>query len=198
MFFIEWNVTKYVINTLASGRKRGFSNRNTATHVTLRRNYSAPLRVTDLVEASKDAASLPECNRKKFLVGRCGFFVSDVISGRLLGPLGPLYLALGANRQIRGNEPICYRGPLCQLPLSNRAAQPFSHTMKLVSSRLLVSPEWESSILLVLPECFAGPMRPASLMFVTPALHGSISLKFLLETKLHSESFDTLDDLLGF
>jgi len=27
---------------------------------------------------------------------------------------------------------------------------------------------------------------------------GSISLKFLLETGLQSESFDTLDDLLGF
>ena len=29
-------------------------------------------------------------------------------------------------------------------------------------------------------------------------LSGSISLKFLLETRLQSESFDTLDDLLGF
>jgi len=29
-------------------------------------------------------------------------------------------------------------------------------------------------------------------------LDGSISLKFLLETRLESESFDTLDDLLGF
>jgi len=28
-------------------------------------------------------------------------------------------------------------------------------------------------------------------------LDGSISLKFLLETRLQSESFDTLDDLLG-
>jgi len=27
---------------------------------------------------------------------------------------------------------------------------------------------------------------------------GSILLKFLLETRLQSESFDTLDDLLGF
>jgi len=31
----------------------------------------------------------------------------------------------------------------------------------------------------------------------TPVLDGSIWLKFLLETKLKSESFDTLDDLLG-
>jgi len=29
-------------------------------------------------------------------------------------------------------------------------------------------------------------------------LGGSISLKFLLETRLQSDSFDTLDDLLGF
>jgi len=29
-------------------------------------------------------------------------------------------------------------------------------------------------------------------------LGGSISLKFLLETRLQSQSFDTLDDLLGF
>ena len=29
-------------------------------------------------------------------------------------------------------------------------------------------------------------------------LDGSISLKFLLETRLQSESFDCLDDLLGF
>ena len=29
-------------------------------------------------------------------------------------------------------------------------------------------------------------------------LGGSISLKFLLETRLQSGSFDTLDDLLGF
>ena len=53
----------------------------------------------------------------------------------------------------RGDEPICYRGPLCQLPLSERVAQLFSHTMKPVTSRLLVS-----------PECFAGRI------FVTPVL----------------------------
>jgi len=33
-----------------------------------------------------------------FLLGGCGFFVSDVISGGLVGHLGPLCLALGANR----------------------------------------------------------------------------------------------------
>jgi len=62
-------------------------------HVALHGNISAPVWVTDLVEASKDAASLLVCTRKKIFVWRCGFFVSDVISGRLLGPL---CLALGA------------------------------------------------------------------------------------------------------
>ena len=33
---------------------------------------------------------------------------------------------------------------------------------------------------------------------VTPALVGSVLLKSLLETRLQSESFDTLDDFLGF
>jgi len=33
-----------------------------------------------------------------FLLGGCGLFVSGVMSGGLLGHLGPLCLALGANR----------------------------------------------------------------------------------------------------
>jgi len=37
---------------------------------------------------------------------------------------------------------------------------------------------------------FPGPGRQP--------LGGSISLKFLMENRLQSESFDTLDDLLGF
>jgi len=59
----------------------------------LRRNISASVQGTDLVEVSKDAASLLVCTRKNFLLGGCGVFVSDVISGRLLGHLGPLCLA---------------------------------------------------------------------------------------------------------
>jgi len=42
-------------------------------------------------------ASLVARTRKQKLALRCGFFVSDVISGGLLGHLGPLCLALGAN-----------------------------------------------------------------------------------------------------
>jgi len=90
------------------------------------RNLSGPVSATDPVKGSKDSASLVVCTRKKNLVGSCGFFVSDVISGGFLGHLGPFHLALP---------------------------------------------------------------KP---------LDGSISLKFLLETRLQAESFDTLDDLLEF
>jgi len=60
-------------------------------------HISAPVQVTDLVEASKDAASLLVCTRNKFFAWVSEFFVSDIISGGLLGHLGPLCLALGAN-----------------------------------------------------------------------------------------------------
>jgi len=64
----------------------------------LRGNFSGLVCSTDPVKVSKDTASLLVCTRKIFLLGGCRFFVSDVISGRLLGHLGPLCLALGANR----------------------------------------------------------------------------------------------------
>jgi len=111
-----------------SGLIQAVHKKTAGSHVALRGNISAPVSVTNLVEVSKDVASLAVCTRKKFfLVGGCRFFVSDVISGGLFGHLGQLHLALGTNK-----------------------------------------------------------------------LDGSILLKFLLETKLQSESFDTLDDLLGF
>ena len=62
-------------------------------------NISAPVRVTDLVKASKEAASLLDRTRKK-LLGGCVFFVNGVISGGLLRHLDPLCLALGANRYV--------------------------------------------------------------------------------------------------
>jgi len=66
--------------------------------VVLRVNITTPVRVMDLLEASKDAASLLVCTLKKFLLGASGFFMSDIISGGLLDHLSPLCLALGANR----------------------------------------------------------------------------------------------------
>jgi len=64
----------------------------------LRGNFSGPVCSTDLVKVSKDAASLLVCTRKKIFAWGVRFFVSDVINGGLLGHLGPLCLALGANR----------------------------------------------------------------------------------------------------
>ena len=104
----------------------GSQKKTAVSLVALHVNVSAPVRVADLVEVSKDVASLIVCTQKNFWLG-CGFFVSDVISGGLFGHPGQLHLALG-------------RQPL----------------------------------------------------------DGSILLKLLLETRLQSESFDTLDDLLGF
>jgi len=63
--------------------------------VALRGNISAPVWVMNLVEVSKDAASLLVCTRKKFFAWGMWIFVSDVISG---GLSGHLCLALGANR----------------------------------------------------------------------------------------------------
>jgi len=43
-----------------------------------------------------------------------------------------------------------------------------------------------------------GSPRPTSPGCMPKPLDGSISLKFLLETRLQCKSFDTLDDLLVF
>ena len=61
----------------------------------LRRNISTPVRVTDLVEASKDMASLVVSTRQKFFAWGYRFFASDVTSGVLLDHLGPLCLDPG-------------------------------------------------------------------------------------------------------
>jgi len=103
-----------------------FWEKNTKTHVALRGNFSGPVSATDLVDVSKDAASLV-CTQIIFLVGECGYFCK-----------------------------WCHKWRTCR-------------------------PPWPT-----LP----GPRHQL--------LDGSISLKFLLETRLQSESFDTLDDLLGF
>jgi len=61
-------------------------------------NFSGPICFTDPVKVSKDAASFLVCTWKKIFCLGIVFFVSDVISGGLLGHIGPLRLALGANR----------------------------------------------------------------------------------------------------
>jgi len=66
--------------------------------VALRGNFSSPVRATDPIKSLKDAASLVACTEKKNFGSGVQIFVSDIISAGLLGHLGPLCLALGANR----------------------------------------------------------------------------------------------------
>jgi len=70
----------------------------TRSHVAVCTRNSGAGSGGELFKGSKDSASLLVCTPKKFCLGGCGFFVSDVISGRLLGHLGQLHLALGPNR----------------------------------------------------------------------------------------------------
>jgi len=83
---------------LTSGLIHEVCKKTAGMHVALRRNISTPVWVTDLVEVSKDAASLVVCTRKKFFGWGCVFFLSDVTSRGLFCHLGQLHLALGANR----------------------------------------------------------------------------------------------------
>jgi len=82
--------------------------------------------VNSLYSCSDVCCRVGEVELQTFTVG------IDLRQGCVLAPL--LFIVY-----IRGDKPICYRRPLCLLPLSKRAAQLFSHTMKPVSSRLLVS-----------------------------------------------------------
>ena len=86
-----------VFNTLMSSLNQTVRDKTNGAHVILRGNFSGPVSTTDLVKSSKGSASLVVYTRKKILVGGLRIFVSDVISGGLLGHLGPLCLALGPN-----------------------------------------------------------------------------------------------------
>jgi len=58
-------------------------------------NISADDCDRELFKPSKDSASLHICIEKKFLVLGFRFFVSNVISGVVLGLSSPLHLVLG-------------------------------------------------------------------------------------------------------
>jgi len=96
-----WNhavFTNYVIlfNTFAPGLIQAVHAKTAGSHGALRGNFSGKCYRPG--QSSKDLASLVVCTRKKFFGWGMRFFVSDVISVGLLGRLGPLCLALGANR----------------------------------------------------------------------------------------------------
>jgi len=66
----ETGIFLVLICTLTSGLIQAVCKKKTeGSHVTLRVMISAPVRVTDLVEVSNDAASLVDCTRKNFLLG---------------------------------------------------------------------------------------------------------------------------------
>jgi len=115
------------LNTLTSGLIQAVRKKTADSHMALRGNISAPVQVTNLVKASKDAASFVVCTRKKFFAW--GVRVCCVWCHKCR----------------------TFRPPRSTLPDPGR--QP---------------------------------------------LGGSISMKFLLDSRLQSESFDTLNDLLGF
>jgi len=53
----------------------------------------------ELFKGSNESTSLLVCTRKRFfLVGGCGFFVSDIISKVVFGPFWLMFLGLGPIR----------------------------------------------------------------------------------------------------
>ena len=63
-----------LFNTLTSGLIQAVHKKRAGSHVALHGNISVPVWVTDLVEMSKDTASLVVCTRKKFFcLGDAGF-----------------------------------------------------------------------------------------------------------------------------
>jgi len=77
-----------------------FAKKNGSFRLPYQRPSSSADCTRELFNGSNGSASLVDCTWKKiFSLEGCRFFVTDVISGGLLGHLGPLYLALGANRR---------------------------------------------------------------------------------------------------
>jgi len=75
-----------------------FRKKNSSFRLPYQRPSSSADCARELLNGSNGSVSLVDCTRKKiFCLGGAGF-LSDVISGGLLGHLGPLCLALGANR----------------------------------------------------------------------------------------------------
>jgi len=70
---------------------------NTTPTERLQQCNSGAISGRELFKGSKDAARLVVCNEKSFSVGVCGCFMSDVVSGGLLGHPSQLHLALGPN-----------------------------------------------------------------------------------------------------
>ena len=99
LFFADVSIfARPPFNTLASTRIRGFLEKKRLNARGFAREFlwSGMLyRPGNSLKRRGKSSSLH--SKKIFLLGGFGLFVSDVISGGLLGHLGPLCLALGAN-----------------------------------------------------------------------------------------------------
>jgi len=87
------------VNTFTSSQNREFSRQNNRIARGCAREFlrfGQCYRPSIRIKRRGKSSSLH--SKKNLLLGRCGFIVSDIISGGLLGYLGPFYLALGANR----------------------------------------------------------------------------------------------------
>jgi len=85
------------VKTFASGLIQAVCAKTAESHVALPRNFSSPVSATDPVKSSKTLQVLQFALKNIFWL-RVADFLSDIISGGLLGHLGPLHLALGPNR----------------------------------------------------------------------------------------------------
>jgi len=65
LLFCHLNGGTWLLNNLTSGLFQVVCKKTAGSHVALRGNISAPVQVTDLVEVSRDAASLVVCTRNK-------------------------------------------------------------------------------------------------------------------------------------
>jgi len=110
----ESNRAIFPCDTLASGRFGGFLKKNTKTHVVLHGNFSSPVSAIDPVKRCGKSCSL---HSKKIFWSGCGFFVSDVISGGLLGSLG-LLLAWAQTVRSGVSNLNCAEGQMgtCKIP----------------------------------------------------------------------------------
>jgi len=88
----------FFFNSLASATFRGFSEKKRLNaHGFAREFLQSGMLYRPGKNIKRRGKSSSQHSKITFFAWGCEFFVSDVISGGLLGHLGPLCLALGAN-----------------------------------------------------------------------------------------------------
>jgi len=99
--FASFLTSAFFVNSLASGCFRGFSEKKRLNAHGFPWEFLRSGMLYSPGKSLKRRGKSSSLHLKKyFLLGGCGFFVSDVISEGLLGHLGPLHLALSPNHQV--------------------------------------------------------------------------------------------------